>query len=130
MANIVANQILVDGPKNVVVLCTGILDTSNVSATTILDVSALAGAPTDLLIDKLWWSVTSPLQVLLEWDATADDLFAALTGHDCHDYSCFGGLKNPRSTGWNGDVRLRTLGYSTGTVTYSVVLEASKRGAQ
>lgn len=128
MANITAVQTLVDGDRNVVVLCTGILDTSNVSATTVIDVSALAPACGDLTIDKLWWSVSLPLQLLFWWDATTDDVFATLVDHGYFDYTCFGGLKNPRSTGWNGDVRLSTLGYSSGTVTYSAVIHASKRG--
>ena len=129
MANITAVQTLVDGPRNVVVLCTGILDTSNVSVTTVIDVSALAGAPSDLLIDKIWWSVASPLQLLLWWDADTDDVFATLVDYGYLDYTCFGGLKNPRSTGWNGDVRLSTVGYGSGTVAYSAVIHATKRGA-
>ena len=130
MANITATQILVDGPRNTVVLCTGILDTSNVASAMILDVSTLAGtpAPTDLTIDKLWWSVASPLQLLLWWDATTDDVFATLVDHGHLDYTCFGGLKNPRSAGWTGDVMLSTLGYTAGTVSYSVVVHATKRG--
>lgn len=128
MANITATQTLIDGDKNVVVLCTGILDTSNVSSVAVIDVSALGPPTDDLLINKLMWSVSAPLQVLLSWDATTDNLFAALSGFECHDYSCFGGLKNPRSAGWNGDVMLSTLGYASGTVSYSVVIHATKRG--
>jgi len=128
MANITAFQTLVDGDRNIVVLCTGILDTSNVSATTAIDVSALAPACADFTIDYIAWSASSQLQVLLSWDATADDLAAALVGSAHHDYKCFGGLKNPRSAGWTGDLMLSTLGWASGVQAYTVVIHASKRG--
>lgn len=129
MANSLVTQTLVDGDKNVVVLCLGTLDTSNLASTLVIDVSALAPAATDLLIEKLSWSVSSGLQLLLWWDATTDDL--AFAAHDAADaeFCRFGGLKNPRSTGWTGDLNLTTLGYSAGTVTFSLLIEATKRGA-
>jgi hypothetical protein len=129
MPNVTATQILLDGDKHVVVLCTGILDTSNVSATVVIDVSALGPPATDLLIDYIYWSASAQLQVLLSWEAATDDLAAALVGSAHHDYKCFGGLKNPRSAGWNGDLVLSTQGWASGIQTYSVIIHASKRGA-
>lgn len=128
MANVTAAQILVDGDKNVVVHCTGVLDTSDVASTTVIDVSALAPAAADLIIESLQWSVGGALQVLLWWDATTDDLLYALSESGVAEFSCCSGLRNPRSTGWTGDINLSTIGYSAGTVAYSVTIVATKRG--
>ncbi len=126
MANKTAIQTILDGDRNVTVLATGVLDTSNLASTALIDVSALAPAATDLILDEVAFSVTSPLQVILSWDATTDDEALCLVDSGQICLCEFGGLPNPRSSGWNGDLLIKTLGYASGTVSYSVLVKAKK----
>ncbi len=130
MANITASQTLIDGSRNVAILLTGLLDTGNVGLTTAIDTPNLAGAPKDLTIDEIYWSISGPMQVALYWDATVDDFCYIMSGadHQCFD-DAFGGLKNPRSTGFTGRVLFQTFGWAATIQSYSILIHATKRGA-
>lgn len=129
MANKTAIQTILDGDRNVTVLATGVLDTANLSTTTLIDVSALVPAATDLVLEEIEYSISSQLQVVLSWDATTDNEAACLSGFGEIDYCEFGNLPNPRSAGWNGDLLIRTEGYASGTQTFMVLVRAKKRFA-
>ena len=58
MANVVSTQILEDGERNAVVKITGVLDTSNVSATTIVDPANYSPVPTQFRIDQIDYSLS------------------------------------------------------------------------
>jgi hypothetical protein len=127
VANILDTQTIIDGDSRVVVKCVGLLDTSNLALTTIVDVSALTPACGAVRIDKVDFSVSSQLVLRLWWDATTDDEILALVDSTTMDFSCFGGLQNPRSTGWNGDIRIDTSGWASGTQLFSLVLVMTKQ---
>lgn len=124
MANVVTTQLLIDGASKIVLLCTGVLDTSNEAAVAKLDVSALAGAPTRIAIEEVEYSISGALKVILAWDATADVTFAALSGQGemCFDPPVI----NNAGAGITGDVMLSTVGYTSGTEAYSVLIRAKK----
>lgn len=126
MANVVTTQTLLDGPRKLVVLLTAVLDASNEARAVKVDVSALDPAPLKVRVDKIGYSISAGLQVVLDWDATAPVNFAALTDSGELEACSFGGLQNTADTGITGDIYLTTLGYSTGTATYTLLLEMTK----
>ena len=126
MANTVTTQTLLDGPRNLVILLTGVLDTSNEARVIKVDVSSYDPVPTKVRVDKIQYSIAGALQVLLDWDATTDVTFAVLSGQGEIEACKFGGLQNNAGAGVTGDIYLTTLGYSAGTVSYTVLLEMTK----
>ena len=66
-------------------------------------------ACTSLAINKVWWSVnntavTKPLS--LYWEASADDLAITCNYADSKDFSSLGGLLNPESASYSGDIKV------------------------
>lgn len=128
MANVVAVQTLIDGPRNVVMKLTGLLDTSNESATLKVDVSTLGQTPTAVRIDKINYSISDQLNVQLYWDATTDLLIVPLAGRGEINAKQFGGLQNNAGAGKTGDIWLATTGWASGTQSYEIILEMVKQG--
>lgn len=135
MANVVTVQKLVDGPRNVVIKLTGILDTSDVSATSLVDLTTLspvdiAGTtPTRLIVDKISYNVEAGLAVNLAWDATTDVTFATLVNSgDKLNFKKFGGLYNTEASGVTGAIMYSTQGWSAGAIlSFNVILEMRKK---
>lgn len=135
MANVVTTQILMDGPRNLVVKLTGVIDTADVGATslvTLANLSAVDGAgspPTRLIVDKISYNVESPLAVHLAWDATTDVTFASLVNSgDDLEFKSFGGLYNTEAAGVTGAIMYSTQGWSAGAVlSFNVILEMRKK---
>ena len=126
MANVVTSQTLLDGPRNLVILLTGVLDTSNEARAIKVDVSTYDPAPLKVRVDKIQYSIAGALQVLLDWDATTDVAFAVLSGQGEVEACNIGGLQNNAGAGVTGDVYLTTLGWSAGTLSYTILLEMTK----
>ena len=126
MANVLSTQILVDGERNVVVKITGVLDTSNVSATTVVDPASFTPLPTNFRVDRVDYSVDNPLAVRLVWDATADVDILTLFQSGNMKFAKIGGLRNNAGAGVTGKIQLLTQGYTAGTLTFSVVLTLIK----
>ena len=126
MANTVTTQTLVDGDRNLVILLTGVLDTSDEARNIKVDVSTLVPAPTRVRVDTIRHLISPGLVVVLDWDATTDVRFAALTGYDEVEAKCFGGFQNNAGAGVTGDIGLTTLGWASGTLAYTIILEMTK----
>ena len=126
MANVVTSQTLLDGPRNLVILLTGVLDTSNEARAIKVDVSTYDPAPLKVRVDKIQYSIAGALQVLLDWDATTDVTFAVLSGQGEIEACNIGGLQNNAGAGVTGDVYLTTFGWSAGTLSYTILLEMTK----
>lgn len=126
MADAVATQILVDGPKTAVLKFTNISDGTGESAVTKVDVSTLAGSPTEARITQIWYTAAG-MGVDILWDATTDVLAMTLEqGATNHiDFRCFGGLYNNAGAGVTGDINFTTVG-ATASDRYTVILEISK----
>lgn len=122
MANVVTLQTLLDGPRNLVVKVVGVLDTANLSDELIVDISGYTPVPTQVRIDKLWYSMGKDLTAILEWDASADVPIVAVSQADHPGWVKIGGLTNNSGSGKTGDILLTTLGYSSGSVAFSLVL--------
>lgn len=126
MANALTSQTLLDNERNLVIKLVGILDTSNVASTVVVDVSALVPAATSVSLRKIQYSISDQLAVNLLWDATTDVAIVSLTGREEICAEKFGGLTNNAGTGVTGDINLTTTGWASGIQTFTLILEMVK----
>jgi hypothetical protein len=126
MANTVTTQTLHDGPRNLVILLTGLLDTSDEARAIKVDVSSYDPAPTRVRVDRMQYSTSDNLVLILDWDATTDIRFAAVTGAGEVDACKIGGLVNNAGAGNTGDIYLTTVGWGSGVKAYTLLLEMTK----
>lgn len=124
MADAVSSQTIIDGTRNVVMKFTNSSDGTGEAGVVKVDVSALSGAPSDVKITRIHYSVSGMIARLL-WDATADVTIVDLQGDGCFDFTCFGGLTNNAGAGKTGDILLTTVGH-TAADSYTIVLEMAK----
>jgi hypothetical protein len=107
-----------------VVLLTNVSDGTGESAVKKVDASDyLASAFT---IERIHYA-TAGMAVRLLFDATTDALGFAI-GPDStgsFDFTTFGGIPDPRATGYTGDILLTTVGH-TAADTYTIILELRK----
>jgi hypothetical protein len=136
MANSVQIQTLVDSERNLVVKLVGILDTSNVSLATLIDPALLASVnstglnsqkPTKVAIKKVTYDVEDGLAVNLYWDATADVPIWRFVGRGFVMGEQVGFLQNNAGAGVNGKVLYDTDGYSSGSLSFSLLIECIKQ---
>jgi len=122
-----SSQTIVDGPRNAIVKLIGKSDATPVNEASVLKVSAsaLSGAPTNLSIDKVYYSVSGSMKVVVEWNATSNVDCLVLSGDGTIDFTRFGGLKNNAGAGVNGDIDFSTISTAAND-TYSIVLELKK----
>jgi len=129
MANVISYQTLIDGARNTVLKITGVLDTSNMAETSVIDLSTLVPIPTQLRIDHIDYSVSDQLELRLRWDATSPVDIMPLAGRGRMSFWNFGGLQNNAGAGKTGRILLSTVGYTSGTQVFSLILEMVKQGA-
>ena len=129
MADAVASQVLLDGPRNAVLKFTNVSDGTGETNALKVDASTLDGAPGDLRIDKIHFA-TSGMGVDILWNADSNVLAWHIPANQegCFDFCAFGGLINDAGTGKNGDILFTTVGQANGD-RYAIVLEMKKRGA-
>lgn len=127
MADTVTSQTLSDGSANIIVHLTNDSDGTGESKVLKVDVSALAGAPSEVAITKVVFS-TYGMAVKLYWDATTDTLALALPADHCGEMN-FGdlGIRNSAGSGKTGDILLSTIGHSAGDA-YSITLYMRRAG--
>lgn len=128
MANVFTVQTLQDGPRNVILNVEGVLDTSNLAVTDVVDPTTLNPVATALRIDQVDYSITDQLGVQLLWDATADVTALALAGRGNNTYQKEGGLQNNAGAGKTGKIQIVTTGWASGTQTFSLKLWLVKQG--
>lgn len=128
MANQVEIQIINDGPRNATVKVTGILDTSDLASTTIVDVANFAFDPQTFRLDHIDYSISDGIEVQLLWDATVDTPILVLAGRGRMSFCDFGGITNNSGAGRTGNINLLTEGWTAGTQIFTVVLELIKVG--
>lgn len=136
MANSVQIQTLVDSERNLVVKLVGILDTSNVSLATLIDPALVAAVnasglnsqqPTKVAIKKVTYDVEDGLAVNLYWDATADVPIWRFVGRGFVMGESIGFLQNNAGAGVTGKVLYDTDGYSSGSLSFSLLIECIKQ---
>ena len=134
MANVVTTQILADGPRNTIVKIVGILDTSDIGYTTIVDPTTLSGIDgwgnkaKQVRINKITFNVEDSMTVKLYWDATVPVPIDTLVGRGTNDASVFGGLNNNSGAGKTGSIAYTTDGFIGGSqYEFTVMLEMVKQ---
>ena len=133
MANTTSIQILNDGPRNVVVKFDGLLDTSELGTTTIVDPALLSDMningvkASKLRINKIVYDVEDGLDLELFWDAATPVRIWNLVGRGKVDMHRIGGINN-NATSPTGKITASTQGWSAGTIlSFSIVLELVKQ---
>lgn len=124
MSDAVSSQTIIDGPRNTVIKITNTSDGTGESAVTKVDVSGLSGAPATVKIERVHYSVAGMVARLL-WDADTDVTILDLQGDGCFDARDYGGLPNNGADGVTGDIKLTTVGHTSGD-SYSIILELAK----
>jgi hypothetical protein len=125
MANVTSIQTLVDSERNLVVKLVGILDTSNVSLSTLVDPALVAA------VNSTGLNPQQPSKVAIKkityWDATTDVPIWRFTGRGFVMAEQFGFLQNNAGAGVTGKVLYDTDGYSSGTVSFTLLVEFIKQ---
>ena len=137
MANSTSIQILEDGAARTVVKFEGVLDTSDLSSTVVVDPAAQASVDptgsnylkaTKYRIDKIIHNIEDGISVNFFWDATTPVRIEELTGRGKGDYRDFGGLQNNAGAGVTGKITATTQGWSASAVlSFSVILYLTKQ---
>lgn len=129
MANSVTYQILNDGPRNAVVKIAGVLDTSDLSSTVVVDPASFLPVPTQFRIDHVDYAISDQLELRLQWDATTPVDILPLAGRGRMSFWNIGGIHNNAGAGKTGKILLLTKGWASGTQTFTLILEMVKSGA-
>jgi len=103
---------------------------AELTATKFADMSeyTIGGVATTLSINKINWSLSN-MSVRLLFDATTDDAGITLSKTGSYDFSAVKGIKNPKSSGFTGDIMLATYGVvinAAEDTVGSVILECGK----
>ncbi|OYW72988.1 MAG: hypothetical protein B7Z37_23280 [Verrucomicrobia bacterium 12-59-8] len=132
MADAVASQILMDGPRHAVMKFTNTSDGTGEAAVQKVDASALEVGPdgrpcASVVIDKVQY-MTKGMSVRVLWDATTDVLAfeTPIEGDGKQCFAGIGGLQNDSGAGKTGDVNFTTVGHTAGDM-YTIVLHMRKR---
>lgn len=129
MAATATQQIISNGPRNLVLKYTIAGTTGDAAAVKLVDISALDSSlgAYDLRLDKASWSLTG-FSCKLAWDATTDaDLIEMSNGWGKVDFSSVGGIPNNADAGITGDVMFTTTGYTASGDGGSFVLHFKKK---
>lgn len=122
MANTITNTTLFRGKRRMVVQSNILIDTAaEMTDAIVVDKSTFTGPnglePGRLVLERIEFSC-SGLQLLLEFDHTADDPIAILEGQGFLDFSRFDnkyqGFIDPASAGATGDIVVTTLTAAVG----------------
>jgi hypothetical protein len=128
MANVTTVRILNDGPRNVILLCVGVLDTSDQAATDVLTLADCANpTPLDYRIDEVEFSVSGVMNVQLLWKANTDVVCLTMAQSGEFDFRENPYLTNNAGAGKNGTLRIKTAGWAS-VQTYSVLIHLVKMG--
>lgn len=129
MANTFDKRTLVDGSQIAVVHALLKSDGSSGEITdgVLVDVSALSPACKYVSIEKIDWAL-SGFDVLVEFDATADSGVLELEGDysDHKDFRSFGGLTDPKASGFTGDVVISTAGFTAAGDNGHIIIQIRK----
>lgn len=134
MANVTNIQVILDGPRNVVVKVDGILDTSDLATTTVADPATLTGIDytgtlkaLKLRLKEIDYSIEDGLTVNLYWNATTPVILKSLNGRGSECYKDFAGIPNNAGAGVDGKVNVSTEGWTAGVKSFSLVMRFIKQ---
>jgi len=135
MANEVTIQTILDGPRNVVIKVSGVLDTSDLAQTVLIDPAVLSGIDHSglvkakkLRLERVIFNVEPTLAVNMWWDATTPVRIEDLTAQGHKEFRSFGGLTNNAGAGVTGKILYATQGWVAGAIlSFTFTLELIKQ---
>ncbi len=135
MANSTSIQILQDGPRNVIIKFEGVLDTSDLASTVVVDPATLSlmdaannRLASKLAIKKITYNVEDTLSVNLFWDATTPVRIEEIVGRGKMDFIRSQPLQNNGGAGVTGKITATTQGWvASAIVSFSLILELIKQ---
>lgn len=133
MANDLEHQTTLDGWRNCVVKFTGVIDTADVSWTPAFRLTDCTNNESratlvGFRIDLVEWSLSSGLELVLEWNSADPQQIYPLAGRGRINGWNYGGFTPDRTRpGYDGALNLRTQAYAPGTIAnFTIVLELVK----
>ena len=133
MANVIDRQITEEGPRNIVVKFTGILDTSDIAETPCLSPAEFFNNDTGVIltgfrVDLLEWSISNPLELQLSWAGLNPQQIFPLAGRGRIYANNYGGfVPDTTRMGYTGALNLISQNFQPGSVAnFSLVLELIK----
>ena len=129
MVDTVSTNITNDGLRNFHVHLQGVSDGTGETAVVKVDISTLIGpngtiAPASFSVKSIQYDVAGFSSVQLFFDATTDDQLATMSGPGFLEFDS--PLKDPRSTGFTGDILLTSNNPISGAI-YDIYLNMIKR---
>lgn len=120
MADTVTTTTLLNTQRKLVVQYTIQSDGTGTTDGIVVDKSAFTGPdgtePGRLVVEKIDYAVDG-MQLVLEFDHTADDVIAVLAGQGSFDFvqdGMYQGFIDPASAGTTGDIVVTTVGHTLG----------------
>lgn len=134
MADVVTSQVLLNGPRHLVMKFTNESDSTGESSVTKVDATSTTYANTvqgnvvvpgtHLKVTKVIYDVKG-MGLRIQWDADTDTDMLVLGGYGTMDFHDIGGLQNPMGTGATGSIKFTTVGAASGS-SYSVIMHMTK----
>lgn len=142
MANTNKAQVLVDGPRHLIVRFTNVYVDTAVSDQQLVNLDATSHTATvaagmadgtegvtslaSLTVEEIWWSIQGYEGIRLEWDHTTDSIIAILgTGEGYLDFRQYGGLSDD-GTGQTGDILATSVTTGQANDTYDITIKFRK----
>lgn len=134
MANSLSKKITEEGPRNAVVMLTGVLTDSDITEAPAIRLSDFTNNDQNCTglwgfrVDFIEYSISNGLEVKLEWNSIDPEAIMPLAGRGRIHATNYGGFIPDRTrTGYDGNINLSTLGFAIGTTqTFTIVLELVK----
>ena len=127
MANSLTTQILEDGDRNAVVKVVGVVDSSDLAYTVIVDPASYTPNLGKFRVDVIKFTVESGLTVRLYWDAAVPVVMHTFDGAGKNDARRFGGLQND-AVSPSGRIAVQTEGWANpGVLSFSMTLQLVKQ---
>ncbi len=125
MPDVVTSQVIVSGPRNLIIKLTNVSDGTGENGVLKVDVTAFTPSPG---IHQTMWRVdfaVSGMLARLQWQATTAVDMLPLSGYGSFDYRQFGGLTVPNVAGATGSILMTTQGQTSGS-SYDITLRLRK----
>jgi hypothetical protein len=123
MVDTVTSQVIINGPRNLIMKFTNESDGTGESGVTKVNAGTL-GTGVHLTVARIIYAINSG-SVRVMWNATAPTDMDIISGFGTLDYTFFGGLPNPMNTGADGSINVTTVGFTAGS-SYTITLEMIK----
>lgn len=134
MANSFTTQVIVDGPRNLIVKATAVLTTSDLAATqAVIPVNSMklyTNVPPFVRLDHIDYSISDQLTVQLFWgtaSSTPGQIIMPLAGRGRMSFEYFKGIPNNQSP-TDGSIWVQTVGWTSGTQVLDLIFECEKYG--